>query len=691
MFNFLNPTILFASLAALIPLIIHLFSRRRVKVVEFSSLKHLRSMQKRQVRRLKIRQLLLLLLRMLIILAVVLAFARPTTEGGYVGSHASVSAVIVIDNSSSMDRYVADGNLFELARERTAQLLQTFGESDEIALIPLTAATDGAVESSVGFGSAATAQETLSRLKTGAAVANLDQALNHAWELLDRTVNVNKELYIISDRQRRLLPEQAKSRDSLANVYFVDLPIEASENLGLTDIGFGGELLLPGHEFELSATVMNYSGTDRSDVIASLYLDGNRVAQTDVSVSAGQKTIVRFNRSVASGGFHSGYVELSDDRYLPDNRYYFSFHIPESFSVLVIGEDAAARFISMALSPDPELNQYWNVKEATPDDMAQVNIWEYDVIVLAGAPALAPAYVERLKLYVQQGRSVFVTYGSQTTVDHFNENFAELTGVTYTDGIDSNPSRAGYYTLEAADLRHPIFSVFNFEDQKPPAIKFYTLPKLTLTGQAQAIAGFSGGRPALVENPYGRGKALTFTGPLLPQYTELVSSALFVPLVSRTVEYLAADLSSYEVELYCSDNITRSLASGRDASGVLELSTPDGTVYDLAAQEDQGTMVLQPRPTDQPGIYRVTSSGREIDRFAVNINPAEGELAAVDIDEMAQAFGMPWSAMLESNLAIDAAVAQLRFGRELWQLFLWLAVILLALEMLLSRGQQTEE
>ncbi|HOD66787.1 MAG TPA: BatA domain-containing protein, partial [candidate division Zixibacteria bacterium] len=73
MFNFLNSGVLFAALAALIPLLIHLFSKRRVKIVEFSSLKHLKEMQRRQVRRLKIRQILLLLLRMAIILALVLA------------------------------------------------------------------------------------------------------------------------------------------------------------------------------------------------------------------------------------------------------------------------------------------------------------------------------------------------------------------------------------------------------------------------------------------------------------------------------------------------------------------------------------------------------------------------------------------------------------------------------------------
>ena len=137
MFGFLNSTVLLAAAAALIPLLIHLFSRRRVKVVEFSSLKHLKQMEKRQLRRLKIRQWLLLILRMLIVLAAVLAFARPTLKEGSIGSHAAVAAVILFDNSVSMDRSVADGNLMELARRRTQQLIETFTQSDQVALVPL--------------------------------------------------------------------------------------------------------------------------------------------------------------------------------------------------------------------------------------------------------------------------------------------------------------------------------------------------------------------------------------------------------------------------------------------------------------------------------------------------------------------------------------------------------------------------
>ncbi|HFE64128.1 MAG TPA: hypothetical protein ENK14_06905, partial [Caldithrix sp.] len=71
MLNFLNPTVLFALTAGLIPLIIHLLNRRKIKQVEFSTIHFLKQMARKEMRRLRIRQILLLIIRTLIILLLV--------------------------------------------------------------------------------------------------------------------------------------------------------------------------------------------------------------------------------------------------------------------------------------------------------------------------------------------------------------------------------------------------------------------------------------------------------------------------------------------------------------------------------------------------------------------------------------------------------------------------------------------
>ena len=75
---FLNPLVLLGLAAAAIPLIIHLFNFRKPKQVDFSSLAFLRELEKRTMRRMRLKQWLLLLLRTLAIVCLVLAFARPT-------------------------------------------------------------------------------------------------------------------------------------------------------------------------------------------------------------------------------------------------------------------------------------------------------------------------------------------------------------------------------------------------------------------------------------------------------------------------------------------------------------------------------------------------------------------------------------------------------------------------------------
>jgi len=568
MFSFLNTAVLFAAAAALIPLIIHLFSRRKVKVIEFSSVRYLKSMQRRQVRRLKIRQLLLLILRMLIILAVVLAFARPTRQDGAIGAHATISAVVLFDNSASMNRFVADGNLFDLAKKRTQELLETFGQADQVCLIPL--AVDKDEQSKIGFTTRAIATKRLAGVQPSDSRAEMQSALEHTMTLVESAQNLNREIYIITDRQRGSLPEAEVLAESLAKVFFVDLPLEAVDNIGVISLDFGGQLIQVGHDFTVTTTIKNYGAEKETERLASLYLDDKRVAQTEFSAEAGAESSVRFTRTVTQAGFHTGYIELSDDKYPNDNRYYFSFRIPEQSNLLVIGDNAGARYISLALAPAGMTNQYWSIKEATLSELTGIDFADYDVIILSGAPTLQASYVTRIQSFVDRGKSLFLVYGPQTDITNFNAAWSQMSGVTYSNAAPSQFNRTGYYSLKSLDADHPIFSVFGFEENKPPEIKFFALPTLTARPDVRTLVTFTGDRPALVETRYGSGKILTFTGPIEPEYSDLISHGFFVPFISRIAEYLASDLSSFDVRLFVGDNVVRSLTSKRPMAGGVE-------------------------------------------------------------------------------------------------------------------------
>jgi hypothetical protein len=214
---------------------------------------------------------------------------------------------------------------------------------------------------------------------------------------------------------------------------------------------------------------------------------------------------------------------------------------------------------------------------------------------------------------------------------------------------------------------------------------------LQVDESARVLARFSGDRPALVEKSDQGGRVMTFTGPMSATYSDLTGHAFFVPLISRICEYLASDLSKFELELFAGEAITRSLAMKESIAGTLHLITPDGATYQLVPRDEQGNLVVQPSPATTPGIYSIHHQGREVDRFAVNVHPTEGNLDAVDLVGLATALGASEYQTLAPTDAITASIAELRFGKELWQLFLWLAAIMLALEMLLARSKVSEE
>src|SRR4030067_3800376 len=144
--GFLNPFILFGLVPASIPLLIHLFTRRRLKKVEFSSLQFLKSLEKTRIRQVKLKNILLLLLRTLIVILIVLAFARPALKGELagLGKPAATSAVVLIDDSYSLGTQTSQGSLFEIAQKKGAEILNSLSSQDEVAVIYLSNPPDSA-------------------------------------------------------------------------------------------------------------------------------------------------------------------------------------------------------------------------------------------------------------------------------------------------------------------------------------------------------------------------------------------------------------------------------------------------------------------------------------------------------------------------------------------------------------------
>lgn len=138
-FSFLNPAFLWALPVAAIPILIHFLSKRRLPEVRFPTVMFLRSLEPREIRRLKLRELLLLLLRTLALILIVCAFARPSVEPKGASTRSAVAVAVVIDDSESMGALDEQARpRIETARERGLEIVNAARPGDEIAITTTT-------------------------------------------------------------------------------------------------------------------------------------------------------------------------------------------------------------------------------------------------------------------------------------------------------------------------------------------------------------------------------------------------------------------------------------------------------------------------------------------------------------------------------------------------------------------------
>ena len=688
MLNFLNTAVLAAAAAALFPFLLHLFSRRKVKVVPFSSISFLKAMQKRQVRAIKIKQLLLLIIRTLIILAVVLAFARPATRGGYLGSHATVSAMIVIDNSASMNLSVKDGRLFDLALKKARGILDQLEQSDEAAVIT-TSGDFSQLQGENLFGNPAAAREYLNTIRLSDGSADLTESFNRAANILNERMNLNRELYIISDFQDNSINSEKSAGDYRGKTFLVDLPVDDIENIGIVSVDMGNQLFEVGTEINTAANVKKMSGSGDEEILVSLYLDDKRIGQDGLRLGPGETGTVSFPMVVNRPGFHSGYLSLSDDDLLSDNTYHFSFYIPEQFNILLVGEEGlGTRLFQLALAPDENLRRHWSVHQVPYRSFASANLGEYDVLILANYSSLPGGDVARIKEFVRKGGGLLVNLGQKTDSAAYNRDIAELTGITLTSQFPTQFSRSGHYLLSDFDLEHQILSVFKEgENNQEFSFRSYALlkSKITTEGDLRLLARYSDGSPALAVTGFGRGRVMYFGCDIAPDISDISLHPFFVPLIVRSCEYLSSDFSTHTEQLWAGSAPSRTLRKGFNVTNEFVLVMPDGQRRILTGNPQDDLRSVECGRLDQSGTYSIMNGMVESDRFSVNIDPDEGDLYRNDWEHLSSSFANAEELPYTADMA--GFITEKRFGRELWQFFLLAALLLMALEMFVARDR----
>jgi len=228
-FSFLNPGFLWALPLASIPILIHFLSRRRLPEIRFPTVMFLRTLEPREIRRLRLRELLLLILRTLALILIIGAFARPSVEPKGASTRAAAAVALILDDSESMGAMDEQARpRIEGARDRGLLIVDAARSGDEIAV---TTTTGADAPLSNRSGDRVRLDRTVRQIQTTWLPGSMEAALERARRFLGRTTLRSRELYLIGDFQASGFTREAREKLALvarsgARVYL--LPVVAS-------------------------------------------------------------------------------------------------------------------------------------------------------------------------------------------------------------------------------------------------------------------------------------------------------------------------------------------------------------------------------------------------------------------------------------------------------------------------------
>ena len=671
---FLNPLVLAGLIAAAIPLVVHIYNFRRPRRMDYSSLALLHALKRTTIQRMRIRQWLLLLLRTLAICALIAAFARPILTGAsetqFLG-RANISMALVLDNSLSMTLGDAGGSYLTQARTSAETVIEQALSNDEIFVMAASESTPRRVSD-------------IPHIEASAVTVSAAEAIQRAAEYLHAEgVHLNKAVYFMGDLQESALVDTTTYPiPPGTHVGLIPALSPNRPNVAVTGATITSRIVETGEPVKVEATVINNGVTPVENWVVSLYLEGERVAQTGVSLEPDLPTQVTLTAIPKTGGWLTGYVESEDDIFYQDNRTHFTLYVPEAQDILIVGGPEAQTFnLELALAlRDSENTLRTHVIETQALSATPLN--RYDALFLVSPAALSSGELMEITRYVDQGGGLMLFPSN---------NVSASNALLEALGAGSWQIQESVQTLMEADFEHPLFEgVFEAaaigRSQQLEPVEVYRIAAYTPgAGLENAVIRLSGGQSFLQEIRYGLGHVLVMVVPPENSWSNLPVRGLFVPLLYRAAHYLSAGESVQGDRLVVGQPANIRV---RTTDSRLHIITPSG--LELVPEQRQvfGATLLDIQ-INEPGITDVMVDDHVVRRLSVSMNPRESRLIYVSLAKAAEELSRALDTTVEvmEDVRLDAApeaLAHARHGLNLWRHFLIAALLLLTAEMLLA-------
>jgi len=695
--TFLNPALLFAAAAAVIPLIIHLLHRRKAREDYLPTMRFLRAGFAANRRRMRIRNFLVLFLRVLAVLLLVVALARPAYMGSFFSRKgtAPVNAVMVIDNSVSM-AYERDGTKrFSRAKDLIKKAVNDLPTGSRVGLVVTGLGARGeSLDRDFTFKSDAVGT-TIDALDISAFGGDCVSALSRAYAMLDQVrgdAPPGREVYVASDLAAHAwaASETLKApRD--AETVILDVDSDTNENFHIDSATAEWRTFpAPPH---VTLTAAAAAGDLTAERLVEVSLAGAKRAERIIHIAADSRAIEAFDLPIlAANGPLQGRVALTnDDPIRADNTRYFTVPASRSLLCLVIRDPGrspaadAAFFAGNALEPKGlEGTTGISVRYEDTGTVSKASLDAADVALLADAAKVPEGLWRDLREFAASGKGLVIFAGQNADADSYAAFLKDAFGVALGGSAQANSGQFG--GLEILSLDHPMLSAFaggkNGNLSATRVFKWRKLVAAEGTVPAGRLAQI-GGDAAMLAVPMGAGRCVLAAFAPVPAETDLPLRSPFVPLANEMAKY-AAGVRSESIQQASSLDVGSAITLGvarLTEAAEAEIITPlEKKPVKVALAPGTSAFVYR---AFFPGNYVAHLPGKDgVEEYAFSVNIAASESSPDRISADALQRIAPGAILAKdlSSKPLKRVWGKTRGARELFDLALIAALVVLVLE-----------
>lgn len=667
-FGFLQPAMLGWLLAALIPIVIHLWHRHRYHDLDWAAAEFVLAALRTERRRILLRQYLLLILRILIIVLIVLAAARPIFQKPTVaGSFRETTGwLFVIDDSLSM-QYARDGEpLFDRAVKRIESLVQSAGDSDAFLLLRSASPVNWMIRQPIYNKSAFLSE--LDQMGCRDTVADWPTTIQFVEQRLKELPLEEPRLsrfvvVIVTDGQQtnwQPLREahhgskraEATSNNAsatpthlteLAEVIILNLEVDQPENTGIVELSPYPAGVVIGQEVALTGVVKSYGQATRPARL-EWFVDGRKVADQSLVWTTSNESSFKFTYQFDRAGDHVVTAQLPADPLLSDNQRHVVVNVKQERSILCVDGrpsplpfQGATSYLKTALASSGLAtgNPRQRIDVIPEGRLAEIALSQYEAIFLCDVSRISLGQARGLRQFVEAGGGLVLFLGPRVNQQAYNESLGALArdGVDLLPGPLKEPVSITESAIDPLNFRHPIVQVF--QGRWAPSlltvpIHTYLPLQLSKANGVDVALRLTNGDPLIVTKAVGLGRVVVVTTSADLTWTSLPLWTSYVPLILEIQDYVTSGHSEART-VVAGQSIGQVFPSGSSiATEKVIITTPQGKQTEQSLNLVGQQLRWSFADTEYSGVYRAelrsSVDSSVVSLFAANPPPEESDV-----------------------------------------------------------------